>query len=282
VITPSKGAVTTHSDRCALARASRATASSTAAVWNADRNEVTPLSAFTRIMEAKGAKFALTDLPIISTTEENPPLELVTTYPLDPPLRRIILLSQRNRLDKAYDWGTITTDKIYLYRFRNLLPSAKVFHQAVFVKDDQEALDLLADGGFPLDEKVIVSGLSQDTNLGLPAGKESVEIVKNTDEEKVYRVTTSSPSILSTTDYTYPGWKVFVDGRQEVLLTTNYNFRGVYLEQEGQREVRFLFQPLSFRLGLIISLLTLGTFLILGKKTFFEPRNCKKEQNYGY
>ncbi|MDP2874344.1 MAG: YfhO family protein [bacterium] len=241
--------------------------SSTAAAWNPDKKEVVPLTAFLRIMEAKGAKYALTDLPIVNPNSASPPLELITTYPLNPPLKRIILLSQIADLNKAYDWGMIDTNKIYLYRFQNFLPAAKIFHQAALTKDDQEALNLLADGTFPLGQRVITTSTNPSLNLGLTSEKESVAVIKNTDEEKIYQVKTLTPGILSTTDYSYPGWKAFVDGQEKPVITTNYNFRGVYLENSGEMEVRFLFQSSSFRLGAIISLVAGVIFLLLlGRK----------------
>jgi uncharacterized membrane protein YfhO len=70
----------------------------------------------------------------------------------------------------------------------------------------------------------------------------------------------SEPGILVLTDSYYPGWKVFVDGTQGKLLRANYFFRAVELPA-GAHQVEFVYDPLSFKIGLIVSLLT-GVFLI--------------------
>jgi len=71
------------------------------------------------------------------------------------------------------------------------------------------------------------------------------------------KVTTQAnvPAILVLSDTYYPGWKVFVDGREEKLLRVDYAFKGVAL-QPGAHDVGFSFQPGSFRAGWLISALS--------------------------
>ena len=69
------------------------------------------------------------------------------------------------------------------------------------------------------------------------------------------RARLSTPGILVLTDSYYPGWKVFVDGAQKKLLRANHFFRAVELPA-GNHSVEFVYDPLSFKIGLLISLLT--------------------------
>ena len=59
----------------------------------------------------------------------------------------------------------------------------------------------------------------------------------------------------------YPGWNVYVDGRKEEIVQINGVFLGVYLK-EGTHEVHFVFRPLDFYIGAILSVSYLTAFLI--------------------
>ena len=50
----------------------------------------------------------------------------------------------------------------------------------------------------------------------------------------------------------YPGWYVRVDGERRGIVQVNNTFRGVYLE-EGIHEIEFVFIPLDFYIGAIIT-----------------------------
>jgi len=58
---------------------------------------------------------------------------------------------------------------------------------------------------------------------------------------------------LVLSDTYYPGWKAFVDGREDKIYQADYLFRAVFLKQ-GKHLVEFRYSPLSFRIGLGISL----------------------------
>ena len=74
----------------------------------------------------------------------------------------------------------------------------------------------------------------------------------------------SSPAFLVLSEIFYPGWKAFVDGTEVTIKRTNYVLRGLHLPA-GSHLVRFEYNPLSFRLGMAISLLALvGLIGLLG------------------
>ncbi|MDX2031646.1 MAG: YfhO family protein [Blastocatellia bacterium] len=71
-------------------------------------------------------------------------------------------------------------------------------------------------------------------------------------------------SILIFSEIDYPGWRVFVDGREADLLRVDYHLRGVALAP-GTHQVEMTYRPRSFLLGAIVSATTamamLGLFL---------------------
>lgn len=67
----------------------------------------------------------------------------------------------------------------------------------------------------------------------------------------------------------HPGWRMFVDGREEAPCVSNHAFLGVELTRVFPRatvECDFVFDPPSFRYGLALSLM--GVFLIGGGLAF--------------
>ncbi len=77
-----------------------------------------------------------------------------------------------------------------------------------------------------------------------------------------------SDGILVITDNYYPGWRVYVDGEEDRIYRVNGLVRGVFLEK-GVHDVIFKYQPMSFRIGALISLAGLAVCGVL----MFNKRN---------
>jgi hypothetical protein len=75
-------------------------------------------------------------------------------------------------------------------------------------------------------------------------------------------VDASGPCFLLAQDKYFPGWQVRVNGREAELIEANGVFKGVWLEK-GHNEVKFQFDPPSWRIGLLISAATLAVILII-------------------
>lgn len=86
----------------------------------------------------------------------------------------------------------------------------------------------------------------------------------------------------------YPGWKVYVDGKEAELEKINDTFLGVYLE-EGLHQVHFEFKPVDFYVGAgitLVFLVALVVNLVLyikkkgGERTDVdrETKNIRREQ----
>ena len=76
------------------------------------------------------------------------------------------------------------------------------------------------------------------------------------------RTVTSDPTFLVLRDTYYPGWRAFVDGHEVHIWRTDYLFRGVEVPA-GEHTIRFEFSPLSFRVGLVISIISFLLVLTL-------------------
>jgi uncharacterized membrane protein YfhO len=64
-------------------------------------------------------------------------------------------------------------------------------------------------------------------------------------------------------DTYYPGWKAWVDGRPEKIYQANYAFRAVPLSA-GVHQVKFVYDPVSFKWGAGVTLLGILICLAMG------------------
>ena len=71
-----------------------------------------------------------------------------------------------------------------------------------------------------------------------------------------------APGFLVMSEINYPGWQVFVDGTKKNIFTGNYLFRVVPLNP-GRHDVHFIFSPLSFKIGAMISIVSLIGIIVL-------------------
>lgn len=55
-------------------------------------------------------------------------------------------------------------------------------------------------------------------------------------------------------DTYYPGWKAFVDGTRQKIYRANYAFRAIPLSA-GTHNVEFVYDPMSFKLGIGVTIL---------------------------
>ena len=83
-----------------------------------------------------------------------------------------------------------------------------------------------------------------------------VELIEYQPERVMIRADSNKGGLLFLADAYYPGWKAYVDGKEERILRADEFFRAVPVPP-GEHTVRFVYDPLSFKLGTLISSLAL-------------------------
>jgi hypothetical protein len=168
--------------------------------------------------------------------------------------------------------GTGDTDvkRIYdaeakIYEFDNVLPRASVFHDVEVVPDQAAALRRLAAASFDIFHTAVVSATDvnaadekavAEVHQPLPERAAAAKITGYSSQSVEIDATLDRPGMLVLNDVDYPGWKAYVDGHKARWITANYLFRGVLLAP-GSHVVRFQYEPASFRLGVLISVIGL-------------------------
>lgn len=82
--------------------------------------------------------------------------------------------------------------------------------------------------------------------------KNKIDIVANTEED----------AFLFLSETFYNGWRAFVDGKSTLIYRANFAFQAIQVPS-GKHKIQFIYQPLSYTIGEIISLSTL-IILVIG------------------
>lgn len=107
--------------------------------------------------------------------------------------------------------------------------------------------------------------LEEPASLSPQFGQGTVDIHKYTDREVVVETSSGVPKLLFISDNYYPGWKATVDGDEVKILRANYTFRAVPLTP-GEHTVVFYYDSAVFKLGVVVSVLSLGVLGLLTLK----------------
>ncbi len=159
--------------------------------------------------------------------------------------------SSDGRFNMLYE----SADLIRVYENVTALPNAFLVHKIKLAGSDEEALSMLKSSSFDPRAEAIVEGKAISLTPKEQV-KDSLLTLSTTNTELQFESDSASDSLLVNTGLNYPGWKVFVDGKQEPLLQANYLFRGVKLAS-GHHLIRFIYEPMSFIAGCLTSLLCL-------------------------
>jgi membrane protein YfhO len=169
---------------------------------------------------------------------------------------KYIITSQR--LDKHTELaGQVERINPFVYKIKDYLPRAWILGKLLPIREGTGKE--LTDGSFdPLTSALAKGKIVEKYNE--PSYKKISRI--EYDGSKVHiELTVEKPRILMLSESSYPGWRVFVDGKEKPCLWLNLLFQGVEIEK-GRHQVTFVFRPKYFGLFSAISLSALAIFFL--------------------
>lgn len=152
--------------------------------------------------------------------------------------------------------------KVKIYENKRFIPRVFLVPKCKFLSSEHQILSTLNDENFNFQEAVIVE---ENIDHGSSSIEGSlVKIVQYSAQEIKIKASLTGDGFLLLSDTNYPGWEVYVNGKKGKILTANYIMRAVALNK-GMHEIKFIYRPLSFKRGWVVSLITLSiiVFLIL-------------------
>lgn len=156
-------------------------------------------------------------------------------------------------------------DYLQIYENTRSLPRAWLATTEL-VATEQEGLDVIRTGKLPSGQswqplQTALVEASAGINLGAGATQGSAEVTRHEPNRVEVKTASATPSILVLSENHYPGWRAQVDGQSVEVMRVNYNLRGVALPA-GNHLVKFVYQPKSVLIGLVLSLLTVASLLL--------------------
>jgi hypothetical protein len=191
--------------------------------------------------------------------------------------------------DVPLDWDKFVCvfdrdPQVNVYLNTQALPRAILVHQAVAVPDQESAFAQIQEPSFDPASSVVVEGEQRTREFNGQGGGpgaagsegaegESLDITAYGPNAIHLTANTLAEAYLVLSEVYYPGWKAYVDGRAEPVLRANYAFRAVYLEP-GYHEVRLVFEPLSWKVGLGVSIATWVGLVVWGLLSWLSCRRA--------
>jgi hypothetical protein len=159
-------------------------------------------------------------------------------------------LTLSRQLPEQYSW---------LYEVNDPLPRVYIASSTLQETQPAKITRMLSSKEFDAAKTVI---LDQPVSSDLQRASSSSAVITHYGNTRVtIKASANGAGVLVLADSYYPGWKVFVDGREGRILRANHFFRGVELSA-GEHEVCFEYTPWSFTAGLWISGITLSLMVL--------------------
>ena len=170
-----------------------------------------------------------------------------------------------------------------IYEFSDYLPRAILIEDWSVLKERDKIFSRLFSLEFDPFKTVILESeplLRSDFTIER-TGPGRVEVIETSTDDLTVRATLSRPAILLITDPYASGWRVHDlagQGRKYRIQPANYILRAIPLEA-GEHLLRIEYSPLLYRVGRVVSVISIFLILILGGFFLFKINASKDERS---
>lgn len=138
-----------------------------------------------------------------------------------------------------------------IYENRDVLPRFFLVDRVHRVGSMEEGLSVIRSVDFrPAESAVVETQVALASGPGTPDG--NVRVVEYRPNSVTLEVQTASSAFLVTSETYYPGWRAFVDGREQPIVIENVAFRGLPVEA-GHHRIEMRFKPRILSQGAMLS-----------------------------
>jgi len=163
-------------------------------------------------------------------------------------------------------------DKYQIYRNNNAYPRAFLVDKYKVIDSSQETLETMFNNNFNLRDSVVLAKNPQVPSIADFKGNASIS--KYLPNQVKVKTSSNAKAILFLSDSYYVGWKAYVDNKETEIYLADYAFRAVVVPV-GNHTVTFVYNPLSFKIGVLIAFfgvlsgLIFFVYLLKRKKLLF-------------
>jgi hypothetical protein len=143
-------------------------------------------------------------------------------------------------------------------------PLARLVHKTWIEPNAATAAGILSDPSFDAAHTVM---LAETPDVMLPTDAPddpTPEIVEFLPERIEVKVVNSTPALLELSVVNYPGWEATIDGQPVPILNADLAVMAIPLRETGEHRVTLIYNPRSYQIGVMISLLMLAFVVIVG------------------
>jgi hypothetical protein len=145
-----------------------------------------------------------------------------------------------------------------VYLNTNALPRVSLAFSATVVPDGEAAFGAIHTPGFdPLSGVMVQGDAPALAPSAPPVGDANLYYLEYEPETITVIALNPAPAYVVFSEVWYPGWRAWVDGVEAPIHRANFAFRAVYLPQAGEHTVVMRFEPVSWKIGLSVTVLTL-------------------------
>ncbi len=173
-------------------------------------------------------------------------------------------------LNKAIDKYKLVYDKdMKIYENKDFIPRLRFISQTICVnsnktKQNENAyiVDLMKQHAQEIKNLAIVES-DNCRNRTYDPGKGNFYSQQFQDQKISFTYSSQEEQYAILSDSYYPGWNIYIKGKKGVIDPANLAFRGFKLPQGDNVKVEIKYEPISFQIGLFISLFSLGIIIII-------------------
>lgn len=170
------------------------------------------------------------------------------------------------------DLELVSEGEVKIYRNKRFLPRAFAVHGSKVLPGKERILAELKDPQFDPREYVI---LEEGRNHPASQSHSEVTILRSGVDEIELAVEMGDEGFVVLSNQYYPGWRAYVDGREERIYRANYILMAVPLA-EGSHTVKFVYEPAMHQINLLVRIIVpLGLIGVLFHRRYSARRVSK-------
>jgi len=158
-----------------------------------------------------------------------------------------------------------------IYENQRVLPRAFGVFSAVVATSTSAMYDQIFSPGFDSARQVTVIGPGAEVLTASSTAQAAIASFESEGGKAEVAAEFSADGYLVFSQSYLPGWQAQIDGRKVPLLRADYALTAVKVPA-GRHEIVLAYQPLSFKIGLVVSAVTFGILIL-----FFIIYNFKKQ-----
>ncbi len=148
-----------------------------------------------------------------------------------------------------------------VWEYGQALPRAYFTSSYIVENNPQKIIDHLLDPSFQMQNTLVFESKPTEFESKEEVSSE-VTIVNYQPQTIEIAVNAKQNGYLFLSDTYYPGWKAYVDGKESTIYRADYAFRAVPVTS-GKHLVRFVYDPVSFKIGVGTSAIAFIMTLLL-------------------